>query len=237
MHISEQLAASRRGRQGANERPDPANMRGDYSLPGAGLSESEAHPDPMQQFDRWFKEAADSEQITEANAMCLATATPEGRPSNRMVLMKGYDQRGFMFYTNYSSRKGQELQQNNYASLCFWWEPLHRSVRVEGKVQTLSGAESDSYFHSRPRGSQIGAVVSHQSSVLAHGREELEQRERELQQEYADETIEIPRPANWGGYVVVPSVIEFWHGKQSRLHDRLQYTRTGCHWKMERLSP
>ncbi|KAL0026744.1 hypothetical protein WJX79_009692 [Trebouxia sp. C0005] len=216
---------------------DPASMRGDYSLPGKGLVESDANPDPMEQFDSWFNEAVQSEQISEANAMCIATATPEGRPSSRMVLMKGYDQRGFKFYSNYSSRKGQELERNSYASLCFWWEPLHRSVRIEGQVEKLSAVESDAYFHSRPRGSQIGAVVSHQSSVLPHGRQELEKREQDLQQNYADEAVEIPRPDNWGGYLVVPSIIEFWHGKKSRLHDRLQYTREGNKWKMERLSP
>ncbi|KAL0033236.1 hypothetical protein WJX77_000113 [Trebouxia sp. C0004] len=216
---------------------DPASMRGDYSLPGTGLVESDADPDPMKQFDSWFNEAVQSEQISEANAMCIATATPEGRPSNRMVLMKGYDQHGFKFYSNYSSRKGQELERNSYASLCFWWEPLHRSVRIEGQVEKLSAVESDAYFHSRPRGSQIGAVVSHQSSVLPHGRQELEQREQDLQQNYADEAVEIPRPYNWGGYLVVPSIIEFWHGKKSRIHDRLQYTREGNRWTMERLSP
>lgn len=216
---------------------DPASMRGDYSLPGTGLVERDAKPDPMEQFDSWFNEAVQSEQISEANAVCIATATPEGCPSNRMVLMKGYDQRGFKFYSNYSSRKGQELERNSYASLCFWWEPLHRSVRIEGQVEKLSAVESDAYFHSRPRGSQIGAVVSHQSSVLPHGRQELEQREQDLQQKYADEAVEIPRPDNWGGYLVVPSIIEFWHGKKSRLHDRLQYTREGNKWKMERLSP
>lgn len=216
---------------------DPAIMRGDYSLPGTGLVETDANPDPMQQFDSWFNEAVQSEQISEANAMCIATATPEGRPSNRMVLMKAYDQRGFKFYSNYSSRKGQELERNSYASLCFWWEPLHRSVRIEGQVEKLSAVESDAYFHSRPRGSQIGAVVSHQSSVLPHGRQELEQREQNLQQKFADEAAEIPRPDNWGGYLVVPSIIEFWHGKKSRLHDRLQYTRQGNNWRMERLSP
>ncbi|KAK9800858.1 hypothetical protein WJX73_000581 [Symbiochloris irregularis] len=224
--------------QNSNQQPgDVAAMRINYDR--GGLTEDQAHPDPYQQFDRWFEEAKGCDQIEEANAMALATSTDRGEPSVRYVLLKNIDKRGFSFYTNYGSRKAQEMLSTRHAALCFYWEPLQRSVRIEGPVEKLSDAESDAYFHSRPRGSQMGAIVSPQSTVLQRGREELEQRDRELHEKYADESVEIPRPQNWGGFLVRPQRIEFWHGRPSRLHDRLLYTTAGegKPWQVQRLAP
>jgi pyridoxamine 5'-phosphate oxidase len=167
--------------------------------------------------------------------MALATATPQGRPSVRMVLLKGFDAAGFVFYSNYESRKGQELAANPYAALDLFWVELERQVRIEGPAERVAGQQSDAYFHSRPRGSQLGSAASRQSTVLA-GREPLEQRAAAMDAEYAGR--EIPRPEWWGGYRVVPAVVEFWQGRPSRLHDRLRYTRLpdGA-WAIERLSP
>lgn len=166
--------------------------------------------------------------------MTLATATRDGHPSARMVLLKGFDARGFVFYTNYESRKGGELEQNPQAALVFFWVELERQVRVEGRVERAAPAESDAYFASRPLGSQIGAWASAQSRVIA-GREPLERRTAELEDEYAGR--EVPRPSQWGGYRVVPHVIEFWQGRPSRLHDRLRYRQKDGGWIVERLSP
>jgi len=205
--------------------------RKDYNR--LSLSEGELDPDPIRQFHRWF-EAATLSAIPEPNAMVLATASPAGRPSARIVLLRGYDERGFVFFTNYESRKGRELEANPHAALVFHWHDLERQVRVEGPVVRSAVEESDAYFQSRPAGSRLGAWASHQSEVIAD-REILEARIRALELEYADRPI--PRPEHWGGYRVVPTVIEFWQGRPSRLHDRLRYTRSEGGWLIERLSP
>ncbi|MDP9353546.1 MAG: pyridoxamine 5'-phosphate oxidase [Chloroflexota bacterium] len=197
------------------------------------LVESDVDPDPIRQFARWFDEAVASD-LSDPNAMALATATPDGIPSARMVLLKGYDERGFVFYTNYESRKGHELEANPRASLVFFWAPLHRQVRIEGDVTRVSADESDAYFKSRPLGSRLGALASRQSQVLG-SREELESRLAELVALYLD--TEPPRPSQWGGYRVSPRAIEFWQGQPDRLHDRLRYSRDGELWILERLSP
>lgn len=210
-----------------------ADMRRDYTL--RGLSESDLDADPMRQFAVWFEQAAQA-GLPEPNAMTLATATLEGRPSARMVLLKGYDARGFVFYSNYESRKGDELLTNPYAALVFFWQQLERQIRVEGHVERATPEESDAYFASRPWGSRIGAWASRQSAVLP-GRDPLEARVRELEAQYPDALGPIPRPAYWGGFRVVPEVVEFWQGRPSRLHDRLRYRRAGDAWEIERLSP
>lgn len=207
-------------------------MRREYTA--GELSEWEVPRDPVLLFGRWFEDALRAD-VPEPTAMSLATATVEGRPSSRMVLLKGFDEQGFVFYTNHESRKGAQLQENPRAALVFWWAALERQVRVEGRVEQLTDRESDTYFHSRPQGSQLGAVVSRQSRIIA-GREWLERRLRELTEEYAGQE-EIPRPDYWGGYRVVPNEIEFWMGRPNRLHDRLRYRRSAGDWRLERLSP
>jgi pyridoxamine 5'-phosphate oxidase len=209
-----------------------ADLRRDYTL--KGLSEADMAADPFQQFQTWFEQAIAAD-LPEPNAMTLATATPDGVPSARVVLLKGFDQRGFVFYTNYHSRKGQELARNSKAALVFWWAELERQVRIQGEVQQIAAAESDAYFHSRPIESQLGAWASNQSQVIGD-RHVLEQKLEALQIQYQDQ--EIPRPPHWGGYRLTPDNIEFWQGRSSRLHDRLLYKRADENqWDIVRLSP
>ena len=198
------------------------------------LDEATAAADPLTMFEAWFAEAAES-GLVEPNAMTLATATPEGKPSARVVLLKDFDATGFSFFTNYASRKGEEIAANPFAALTFWWGPLERQIRIEGRVEKLDTDESDAYFASRPQGSRLGAWVSHQSAVIPD-RTVLEQRLAELTAQYGDEAP--PRPPYWGGYRVIPAVYEFWQGGLHRLHDRLRYTRRddGA-WDLARLSP
>jgi pyridoxamine 5'-phosphate oxidase len=209
-----------------------ADLRKEYML--RGFAEGDADDDPFAQFRVWFDDAV-SAGLLEPNAMTLATATAAGRPSARMVLLKGFDARGFIFYTNHEGRKGQELTDNPWAALVFFWVELERQVRIEGRVERVSAEEADAYFASRPEGSQIGAWASHQSTVIP-GREALERRVQELTDEYTGRAI--PRPPYWGGYRVIPHAIEFWQGRPSRLHDRLCYQlRDDGTWVIERLSP
>jgi len=208
-----------------------ADLRKEYTR--AGLSESEVAADPVEQFQRWFDEALAAD-LHEPNAMTVATATRDGRPSARVVLLKGFDRRGFVFYTNYEGRKGREIEENPRAALLFYWGELERQVRIEGPVSRTPEGESDSYYASRPRGSRLGAWASEQSRAV-EGREVLEERVQALEAEY--EGRGVPRPAFWGGYRVEPEVVEFWQGRESRLHDRIVYRREGGGWKTERLQP
>lgn len=209
-----------------------ADIRRDYSL--KTLQEQEIANSPYSQFADWWQEAIESE-IDEVNAMTLATASLEGVPAARIVLLKEYDENGFVFYTNYDSAKGQELAENPRASLLFFWKELERQVRITGMVEKVSGAESDAYFLSRPTGSQIGAWASPQSLVI-ESRNWLEQQVKMLEEKFRKETV--TRPPHWGGYRVKPVIIEFWQGRSSRLHDRLQYTlQEDGSWKIERLAP
>jgi pyridoxamine 5'-phosphate oxidase len=198
------------------------------------LDEETSDPNPIRQFQSWYNEAI-SAGLPMADAMTLATATTDGRPSARMVLLKLVDERGFVFYTNYRSRKARELEANPWAAIVFYWEPFERQVRAEGRVSRVSAAESDQYFQTRPRESQLGAVASPQSDVI-ESREVLEQRFRELEDDYRDRTIE--RPSHWGGYRLAPERIEFWKGRPGRLHDRLNYELdlNGI-WIRSRLAP
>lgn len=197
------------------------------------LDERAVDRNPLVQFDRWFREAAEA-GIALHEAMALATATSEGCPSVRMVLLKEVDERGFVFYTNYDSRKSEELGENPIASLLFWWGALERQVRIDGKVERVTSAESDAYFATRPRGSQLGAWASAQSSIV-ESREYLETQLAELETAYAGK--DVPRPPFWGGFRVIPSSIEFWQGRANRMHDRLRYRREGKSWIIERLAP
>lgn len=198
------------------------------------LDETTAAVEPLAMFEAWFAEAAQS-GLVEPNAMTLATATPQGKPSARVVLLKDFDARGFSFFTNYESRKGHEMAANPFAALTFWWGPLERQIRIEGRVEQLDAAESDAYYASRPQGSRLGAWVSHQSAIIKD-REVLEARLAELEAQYGENPP--PRPPFWGGYRVVPDVVEFWQGGLHRLHDRLRYTRQDDGtWKLVRLSP
>lgn len=198
------------------------------------LLESEVPSDPIELFRQWFADALRTNQ-PDPNALTLATADERGRPSARIVLLKGFDAHGFVFFTNYDSRKGAELAANPRAAMCFWWGTLERQVRIEGDVQRISAAESDAYFRTRPRESQLGAVVSAQSRVIAD-RTVLENRLEQLTQLYAG--MDIPRPPNWGGYRLRPDALEFWCGREHRLHDRLRYEPDGpSGWRIVRLAP
>lgn len=210
-----------------------ADLRINYSR--ASLDEADAAPNPFAQFDRWFKEALDA-RLPEPNTMTLATVGEGGRPSARIVLIKGVDERGFVFFTNYESRKGRDLAANPYAALLFYWIELERQVRIEGRIEKTSADESDRYFSSRPLGSRIGAWASEQSAVI-DSCATLEACEKEISTRFGDDP---PRPPHWGGYRLVPDSIEFWQGRPSRLHDRLLYTRDAASphgWTMSRLSP
>ena len=210
---------------------DVSSLREEYTR--AGLAESDVAADPIEQFRRWFDETTNA-GLHEPNAMTVATATPDGTPSARVVLLKGYDERGFVFYTNYEGRKATELEANPRCALLFYWGELERQVRVEGTAGRISGEESDAYYASRPRGSRLGALASEQSRPI-EDRVTLENRLRELEREY--EGREVPRPANWGGYRIEPEIFEFWQGRENRLHDRLIYRRQDGGWKLARLQP
>ena len=211
-----------------------ADLRKEYAA--GGLVEGDLTPDPFALFDRWFAEARDA-SIGEPNAMVVATVSPEGQPSSRMVLLKGVGPDGFRFFTNQASRKGTDLAANPRCSLLFPWHLLERQVRVDGVATPLSAADVAAYFAVRPRGSQLGAWASHQSRVVA-GREELAASYDEVEARYADvPDVEVPVPEEWGGYVVRPEAVEFWQGRPGRMHDRLVYRRTADGWETERLAP
>ena len=210
-----------------------AAIRKNYSK--KTLSEMEIHSDPIQQFDQWWQEAIASE-IDEVNAMTLATASADGLPAARIVLLKGFSEKGFVFFTNYNSYKGKQLTDNPKACLVFFWKELERQVRITGLVEKISEKENDNYFYSRPIESQAGAAVSPQSEVIEN-REWLETQFKNLEKDIQS-AASIKRPLHWGGYLVKPVVIEFWQGRSSRLHDRLQYTlEENGEWKIERLAP
>ena len=208
-----------------------ADIRKDYKL--QTLLETDVAADPIEQFDKWWDEAVKSE-ITEVNAMTLATATADGIPAARIVLLKGYDKNGFVFFTNYQSHKGKAMEQNANVCLVFFWAALERQIRITGTVEKISAAESDAYFTSRPVGSRIGAWASPQSTVIAN-RQVIEDSSAKFEQQFTDGNI--PRPPHWGGYVVKPVQIEFWQGRPSRLHDRIQYSLHKGSWSIERLAP
>jgi pyridoxamine 5'-phosphate oxidase len=208
-----------------------ADLRKNYTQ--AGLLETDVACDPFQQFKLWFEQAV-AANLLEPNAMTLATVTAEGKPAARIVLLKGFDEHGFVFYTNYESQKGVELQHCPYAALVFLWGDLERQVRIEGKVELVSIEEATAYFHSRPASSQLGAWASDQSTVIAN-RSILETKLQQLEAEYIDR--EIPKPVHWGGFRVVPTEIEFWQGRPSRLHDRLRYQLVDGAWTIDRLAP
>lgn len=208
------------------------NLRKDYRA--EKLSEKDVKSNPIEQFDHWFDEVLKS-GIYEPNAMTLATASTDGKPAARIVLLKGFNQDGFVFYTNYLSRKGKELAKNPVVALVFFWPELERQVRIEGTIEKVSKETSEKYFQSRPKESQIGALASPQSQVIAD-RSLLEKNWKELEKKYADQ--EIPKPSFWGGYLVKPQVIEFWQGRSSRLHDRIVYRKADKNnWKIVRLAP
>jgi pyridoxamine 5'-phosphate oxidase len=197
------------------------------------FDDSSLHGDPVQQFARWFHDAVDA-KLPLAEAVTLATVDAEGRPSARVVLLKDFDEHGFVFFTNYESRKAHDLAANPRAALCFWWPPLERQVRIEGSVERVAAAESDAYFASRPRGSQIGAWASDQSTVI-ESRRILEDRAAQLAARWTGSAV--PRPPHWGGFRLRPDSIEFWQNRDDRLHDRFRYTRDGDRWRIERLAP
>jgi pyridoxamine 5'-phosphate oxidase len=208
-----------------------ADLRRDYSH--ATLSEQEVDDDPIKQFSLWFHQAVET-RVPEPNAMGLATVDRSGKPSLRIVLLKDFDERGFTFYTNYDSRKGEQLLQNPHAALCFHWHDLERQIRIEGRVERVAADESDAYFGIRPVKSRIGAHASLQSRPIAN-REQLEQQFHDAEARFGEQP---PRPPHWGGYRLAPTWIEFWQGRRSRLHDRIAYERQADgHWLRQRLQP
>lgn len=215
----------------SSERQDIEQIRRDFAK--EELNESTIAENPIQQFSTWFEQAL-SADLLDPNAMTLSTVNKEGVPSSRIVLLKGVDEQGFRFYTNYKSKKGTELAENPNAALCFYWAALERQVRIEGKVQKLSHDQSEIYFHKRPRLSQLGAWASQQSSKVA-SRQELESRFDEVKERF--EGKEVPLPDFWGGYRLIPDRIEFWQGRRGRLHDRICYKRKNDDWEVFRLSP
>ncbi|GAA5521583.1 pyridoxamine 5'-phosphate oxidase [Aliifodinibius salicampi] len=215
----------------SSERQDIEQIRRDFAK--EELSESTIEGNPIQQFSVWFDQALSSD-LLDANAMTLSTVSKRGIPSSRIVLLKGVDEQGFRFYTNYKSRKGTELAENPHAALCFYWAPLERQVRIEGKVQKMNRDQSEIYFHKRPRLSQLGAWASQQSSKV-ESREKLETQFKEVKKQFEGE--EVPLPDFWGGYRLIPDRIEFWQGRRGRLHDRICYERKNDGWEVFRLSP
>ena len=211
---------------------DLSALRRDYEA--GALHRRDLDADPIKQFERWLNDAVAAGQV-EPTAMTLATATRDGHPSARVVLLKAVEPNGFVFFTNYLSQKGREIEANPNVELCFFWDKLERTVRVHGTASRTSRAESEAYFRQRPRRSQIGAVASNQSEVVAD-REVLERRFAELEKQY--ETTDVPTPTHWGGFRATPETIEFWQGRRSRLHDRLRYRRdANGAWVIERLAP
>ncbi len=211
--------------------PSIADLRLEYSR--ASLTETDTDADPIVQFANWFDEAQKAE-VPEANAMSVSTVGADGRPSSRILLIKDFGPEGFSWFTNYHSRKGQDLDAHPYAALLFFWIPLERQVRIEGRVERLAAADSEAYFNSRPVGSRLGAIASHQSAPIAD-RAALEKQYEEAQRQYGDQS---KRPEHWGGYRLVPDAMEFWQGRPSRLHDRIQYLKqTDGTWQRQRLQP
>jgi len=208
-----------------------ADIRKEYMK--ESLSEGDVELDPYMQFARWWKEALASD-IEEVNAMTLATAGADGRATARVVLLKDYDHRGFVFYTNYNSRKGKDIEANPFGTLLFFWKELERQVRIEGRIEKVDENESNDYFRSRPEGSKIGAWSSPQSQVIVD-RRVIEENARKFSEQFKG--LDVPRPLHWGGYRLIPGHIEYWQGRPSRLHDRILYTRDGDNWLISRLAP
>jgi pyridoxamine 5'-phosphate oxidase len=215
-----------------NNNQDVWSIRKEYKR--SNLSEIELLKDPFDQFEKWYNEAIEN-KIEEPNAMALATADLSGKVSVRFVLLKGFDSAGYKFYTNYESNKGKQLGQNNQASIAIYWKELERQIRIEGVVEKLAEADSISYYKERPRDAKIGAWASKQSSIIS-SREELEQRYKDFDDKFKD-IADIPKPSNWGGYILKPQYFEFWQGRVGRLHDRFCYKKEELNWICNRLSP
>lgn len=214
---------------------DVSQMRTNYSETAFAEENLVSRTNPFLQFHAWLEEALKCKDIREANSMCLSTCTKDGKPSSRMLLLKNYTEKGFTFFTNYESRKGKELSENNNACLLFYWDPLHRQVRIEGTVERVPTDVSEEYFHSRPKSSQASAAVSLQSQEISN-RQDLVAKHEEILKKYPGDTP-IPKPDRWGGYILTPSMFEFWQGQSNRLHDRLVFSKDGDKWTLKRLYP